>query len=219
MSRWKRRLAARRLRPGDGRPLPPFRWWQVVTRTLFVIDATEPGAHPARVSASYAVDIRQWGDRDDGDVRARLYRDGALEAVSRLPARFPVAGGEIEVALGNFGVKRCHLIAPDGSERQLRPHPRSAEGRRASLERNHPALSRAIGAISTVAVLIGLVLTVPEILSTISQVPPIAESIGSFEVPIDLPTSLTIALGVGAVLGSVERALRLRSSWLDDLAS
>ena len=80
---WRARLAERRVKPGDGRPLPPFRWWQVVTRTLFVIEATDTGARPATAPVSYAVDIRQWGDRDDGDVRARLYRDGALDAVSR----------------------------------------------------------------------------------------------------------------------------------------
>ncbi|MFP5072481.1 hypothetical protein ACLFMI_22795 [Pseudonocardia nantongensis] len=36
-----------------------------------------------------------------------------------------------------------------------------------------------------------------------------------FESPVQLPLWLNIALGVGAAVGSTERALRLRYSWLD----
>lgn len=211
---WRERRQARRVKPGDGRPLPRYRWWQVLTRSLFSIDLVAPDG---RVSA-YAVDIRQLGDGDDGAVRARLYVDGALSRVSRVPARFPVPGGEIEVVVGSFGIKRCHLLA-GGSEAQLVPHPRSAEGRRARLDREHPHASRVVGVLSTVAVLVGLAVTLPEIIEPISQVPPVAENLGTFDSPFDPPLWLAISLGAAAVLGSVERALRLRSSWLDNLAS
>lgn len=212
---WRRQRQMRRVKPGDGRPLPRLRWWQLLSRSLFTLDVPLPGGG---VSV-YAVDVRQLGDGSDGEVRARLYRDGALHLVSRVPARFPVPGGEIEVAAGNFGMKRCHLVAADGSERQLVPHPRSAEGRRARFEATHPRLSRVVGVLSTLAVLVGLCLALPEIIEPISQIPPIADSVGSFESPVDLPLWLTVALGAAAVLGSVERALRLRTSWIDALAS
>ena len=211
---WRERRQDRRVKPGDGRPLPPYRWWQALTRSLFSIDLVAPDG---RVS-TYAVDIRQLGDGDDGAVRARLYVDGTLHLVSRVPARLPVPGGVIEVAVGSFGIKRCHLVA-DGTQTQLVPHPRSAEGRRARLDRDHPSASRVVGVLATVAVLVGLAVTVPEIIEPISQAPPIAENLGTFDSPFDPPLWLAISLGAGAVLGSVERALRLRSSWLDNLAS
>ncbi|WP_230402283.1 hypothetical protein [Sanguibacter suaedae] len=195
--------------------MPRFRWWQIFSRSVFAIDLRGPDGR----ARNHCVDVRPWGDRDDGEVRARLYVDGALELVSRVPARFPVPGGEIEVAVGSFGMKRCHHVGDDRTSTPLTPHPRSAEGRRAHLDRAHPTLSRTVGAVSLALVLVGLCLALPPIIEPISQIPPIAESVGTFESPVDLPLWLEITLGILAVLGSVERALRLRSTWIDDLAS
>lgn len=212
---WQERRAARRVRSGDGRPLPRFRWWQLLGRSLLSIELrAEAGG-----AVAYAVDVRQWGDRDDGEVRARLYRDGAQHAVSRLPARFPVEGGVIEVAMSGFGLKRCHYVTIDGAERQLEPHPRSAEGRRAQLERTHPTLSRVIGAVATVAVLIGVVLALLQLVEPITSIPPLQQLVGVVESPLRLPVGLNIVLGAATLLGSLERALRLRSTWLDSLAN
>ncbi|WJL94690.1 hypothetical protein QSU92_12010 [Microbacterium sp. ET2] len=212
---WRARLAERRAKPGDGRPLPPFRWWHTLGRSLFLLDLTTAEG----VGTTFAVDVRQLGDRDDGEVRARLYRDGRQTAVSKLPARFAVPGGHIEVAARSSGLRRCHFVPDAGEERQLTPHPRSAEGLRARLHHRHPVLSTVIGVIATLVALVGVCITVPQIIETISQVPAIADNIGTFASPIHLPPALNVIVTIAVVLASTERALRLRSSWLDDLAT
>lgn len=213
--RWRDRLAARRLRSGDGRPLPPFRWWQLLTRSVRTLTLPRPGGG----TSTYAVDVRQLGDRDDGSVRARLHLDGALVAVSRLPARFPVPGGRIEVAVGTYGLKRCHYVATDGAVVPLTPHPASAEGRRAHLQATRPRVSRVVDVVSGLLVLVGICVAVPQVVATISQAPPVADTLGTVDLPVRIPVAVNVAAALGAAVGSIERALRLRSTWLDDLAS
>ena len=135
VTKWRRRWAARRVKPGDGRPLKRFRWWQMfLGRALLHL---EPAAGAGR-PAAYSVDVRHMGSAETGEVVAHLYRDGRHHAASRVPAVFPVEGGVIEVATSAFGVKRAHLVTDGGGERPLIPDPRSAEGRRARLERERP---------------------------------------------------------------------------------
>ncbi|ADB33448.1 hypothetical protein Kfla_4415 [Kribbella flavida DSM 17836] len=212
---WRNRRAARRVRPGAGEPLPRFRWWQVLSRSLRTLTLRASDG----TTDTYAVDVRQAGDADDGVVRARLYLNGSLLSYSRLPARFSVPGGHIEVAVGTYGLRRCHYVRADGGESPLIPDPGSAEGRRARLHRRRPALSRLVGIVSTAFVVAGLCVTVPQLIETISHVPPIADSIGTFNWPVQLPPTAVVVIGLAAVVGSTERALRMRSSWLDDLAS
>lgn len=214
MATWRQRLAERRSRPGDGRPLQPYRWWQALSRSLFAITLTDDGGS----ASTFAVDVHQWGDRDDGEVRARLHRDGALVAVSRLPARFAVPGGHIEVAATTYGLRRCHFVAADGSERQLAPHPRSGEGLRALLHQRHPAVSRLIGTLTSVVVVVGVCIAVPQLVETISRTELIADTVGTFTSPIRLSVGENIAVTIAVAVASVERALRLRSNWLDELA-
>ncbi len=162
------------------------------------------------------MDIRHGGD-DNGTVRAKLYLDGRLHAVSKLPARFPVTGGVIEVVTSGFGLRRCHYVSDDGAERQLAPDVASAEGRRARLENAHPVAGRLIGLVSVVVLLIGLVLGVPQIIEEVSQFPPLAERIGStFTSPIQLPAWLNLSILAATLVASTERALRLRYNWLLD---
>lgn len=213
---WRDRRRERRVRKGNGEPLPPLRWWQVATRSLFQIDLTDPGT---TLTASYTVDVNHLGDRDDGAVRARLYRDGRLLALSSLPTRFSVPGGHIEVAVGTFGLRRCHFVPATGEARQLTPLPGSAEGRRARLAAERPGLSRTIGTTSTLVVLAGVGLAVPQLLEGITAIPPVEQAVGAFELAIEIPLVVNIAAGVATVAGSIERALRLRSNWLDDLAN
>ncbi|MBN9738480.1 hypothetical protein [Pseudonocardia sp. Ae707_Ps1] len=210
---WRRDRAVRRVKPGDGRPLKRFRWWQMLTgRALLHLRLAGDDGRPVE----YSVDVRHNGDKEDGVVRAQLYRDGRHHAESKVPAVFPVEGGAIEVATTSFGVKRCHYVTTAGAEYQLTPDPRSAEGRRARFERESPGLSRVLGFVSVIVVVIGLGLNILQILEPISRIPPIAENIGVFVSPIHLPIWLNITLAVAAALGSTERALRLRYHWLLD---
>lgn|GEM_PF-846728 len=211
-SDWKRQRAARRVKPGDGHTLPRYRWWQPLSRALFHLHLTAADGRPE----TWSVDVRLWGDSDDGDVRARLYRDGRHQATSKLPAEFPVPGGTIEVATSSYGLRRCHYVRDDGTEQQLVPDPASAEGRRARLERNHPGASRTIGLVSWVVLAVALVLGVPQIVQQITEIPPVAEHVGTFTSPVQLSAALNVALVVATILASTERALRLRYHWLLD---
>lgn len=205
----------RRVHPGSGEPLRRYRWWQMFSRSLRSIElAAEEGGR-----AIYTVEVRHGGDMTDGEVRARLYVDGALQSYAKMPTRFAVSGGHIEVAITGFGLRRCHYVRTDGTEQQLSPDPRSAEGRRARLHQRHPGTSYVIGLISIALVVVGLCVEVPQIIEALSRIPLIADSIGTFTSPVQLPLHINVLIGLAAVLGSTERALRMRSSWIDELAS
>lgn len=71
--------------------------------------------------------------------------------------------------------------------------------------------------IAVVVLLIGLAVALPAIAERISEIPPVAERLGTFTSPIDLPGEIAIALTVACVVASIERALTLRNHWLIDL--
>ncbi|MFD3992946.1 hypothetical protein [Streptomyces sp. NPDC058583] len=106
--------------------MKPFRWWQLPFRALLHLRL--PGDDGRETV--YAVDVRHWQNQSSGNVKAHLYLDGRLHAVSKLPAVFPVPGGTVEVRMSGFGLKRCHYVADEGRELQLVPDPDSAEGLR-----------------------------------------------------------------------------------------
>ncbi|NOV95516.1 hypothetical protein [Isoptericola halotolerans] len=207
----RRRRAARKVKPGAGHPLPRFRWWQPFSRALLHLHLDGEGGQ----LHTWSVDVKLWGD-SNGEVLAHLYRDGHHHASSKLPAAFPVPGGTVEVAASGYGLRRCHYVADDGTERQLVPDPASAEGRRARLERDHPAADQALGAVSLAVLLVALVLGLPQIAEEITRIPPVAEHVGTFTSPIQLPAWLNVGLFMAALLASTERALRLRYHWLLD---
>lgn len=209
---WKRKRALARIEAGDGSALQRFRWWQLPGRALFHLQ-------PSDSESTYSVDVRHWQNQGSGEVRANLYRNGRHTAASKLPAAFPVAGGTIEVAMSGFGIKRCHYVSVDGKEQQLRPDPSSAEGHRARFDHNHPLVSRLVGVISVAMLLVGIALLLLHVGERLSQIPPVADSVGTFVSPLDLPLWLTIALTIAAALASIERALRLRYHWLLDAAA
>lgn len=193
------------VKAGDGHTLPRYRWWQLFSRSLFHLHLAGEGSAPQ----TWSIDVRHGGDAD-GEVRARLYLDGVNQARSKLPAAFAVPGGTIEVVGSGFGLKRCHYVTYDGTERQLMPDPASAEGRRARLERTNPRLSRAIGTASVTVLAVALVLAVPQGIEQLTQLPPIAERIGTFPSPVHLPAWANTALLLATLVASTERALRLR---------
>lgn len=191
--------------------LPGYRWWQPLSRSLFHLRLADEHGRPQ----VWSVDVRLWGD-SNGEVIAQLYRDGRNLARSKLPAAFAVPGGTIEVVASSFGLKRCHYIADDGTERQLSPDSASAEGRRSRLNTTRPALSRGIGIASVAVLLVALVIGVPQIIEQITRIPPVAESVGTFISPIHLPAWANISLLIATLVASTERALRLRYNWLLD---
>lgn len=212
---WRRNRAAKRVKPGTGRPLKPFRWWQLLTRSLFYIRlAGEDG-----LTTVYAVEVRHMGNKETGVIEAHLYRDNIHQALSKTPAKFPVPGGTIEVETSSFGLKRCHYVTEDGAERQLEPDPKSAEGRRARLDQAHPTLSRVIGVVSVVLLVVGVFLLIPQIIEPISEIPPIADNIGTFTSPIQLSFWPNVIVTLVFIAASTERALRLRYRWWLDGAA
>ncbi|MEU8597704.1 hypothetical protein ACF1HG_09110 [Streptomyces globisporus] len=210
----KQWAVSRRLKPGDGRELQRFRWWQLPVRSLFWLrlpgDGGQEGLH--------AVDVPHWARLDDSRIRAHLFLDSRQVGESKLPALFPVDGGVIEVAMSSYGIKRCHYRPSDGQPFQLTPDSASAEGRRARFGARHPGLSGAITVGSVLLLVIGVGLNLLQLAEPISEIPPVAQRGGAFDSPIHLPIWLNLALGGGAVLASMERALRLRYSSLLDAA-
>lgn len=215
--RQRRSWAARRVKPGNGRPLKPFRWWQPTSRALFYLTLDNTDGR----QAVYAVDVNhaQRFFSDDGKGKAHLYLDGRHHAESTFPAAFPVRDGVIEVATTAFGLRRCHYVTDEGAEHQLVPDRRSGEGRRARLDREHPVLSRWIGVLSLLLLVIPALVLIPQLVEVAFELPPVAQRFGTFTSPVHLPAWLNIALTLGAAAASTERALRLRYNWLLDSAA
>jgi hypothetical protein len=212
LDKWRQGRAVRRVKPGDGRPLTRFRWWQLLGRSLFYLQVKDSDGQ----ALVYAIDVRHAGNATTGEIEAALYLNGRHLAQSRTPAFFPVEGGTIEVKVSAFGLKRCHYVTADGTERQLTPDARSAEGRRAHFDDTYPGLSSLVGTITLVVLVLGLAVLIPQLLATLSQIPPIAENIGTFTSPIQLSGWWNTAVTVITGIASTERALRLRHNWLLD---
>ncbi|MHC3463127.1 hypothetical protein [Streptomyces flavovirens] len=204
--------AARRITPGDGRPLKRFRWWQLPYRSLFYLRLPDgAGGQPV-----YAVDVKRGQDQTSAEAKVDLYLDGRHHARSRLPAAFPVPGGTIQVRLSNFGLRRCHYVTAWGTEHLLVPDRDSAEGRRARLHRAQPALSRRIGTVSLTVLVVALVVLVAQLAEQVTGVPVVAERVGAFVAPVHLPAWCNVALTLVTLAAGTERALRLRYSRLLD---
>lgn len=208
MRGWRRRRALKKVRPGDGSALAPYRPWHLLYRSLFFAEIVDPTGE----SHVYAVDV----DLFDIDSTAHLYRDGCQEASATTPATFPVPGGVIEVATTMFGLKRIHVVPDDGPERQMLPHRRSGEGWRARVAQRFPRTSRAIGIAAVVVLVISLCVAVPQTIERITQIPLVADAVGTFTMPFSVPSAVNTALLVGAVCAGIERALMLRYHWLVD---
>lgn len=215
LKEWRRHRAVQRVKPGDGRPLKRFRWWQMLTRALFHLRLMNDDGRPT----VYAVDVKHQ-NASEGYVTAHLYLDGRHHAESKVPAVFPVQGGTVEVRTSGFGLKRCHYVTAEGAEHQLTPDPASAEGRRARFDRSHPALSRSIGLLSVIVLVIGLVLLILQLAEQVTRAPEgVAQYVGTFTSPVDLSAWGNTVLGIATVAASTERALRLRYSRLLDGAA
>src|SRR5699024_5206161 len=85
--------------------------------------------------------------------------------------------------------------------------------------RRHPGASRVIGLIAVVILLVGLVLMVPQAAELLTSIDAVAERVGSFTSPIQLPSWLNTSLLVAGALAATERALTLRNHRLIDADS
>lgn len=194
---------------GEGKRLRPVRRREVLHRFLYTIEL--PG--PRGELLDHTVEI----DAGRADSRAGLYVDGWERATTDLPGSFPVPGGRIEVSVGLHGVRRMHLV-DDGRERRLDPVPGTLEHLRGRMHRRHPRLSRAIGRLAIAILVVDLVLAVPQALEFLTtRVDRLAELVGTFSSPIELPLWLNAALAVAGALAAVERVLTLRRNRLLDI--
>ncbi len=199
----------KKVKEGDQRPLKPYRWWNLLTRTLFYLRLSQP----SQEDVTYAVDVRYMAE----EPTAYLYRNGYQQSYAKMPATFEVEGGTIEVAASSYGLKRMHYVTPGGDAQTLHPHPKTAEGRRARFAKRSPGASRLIGVIAIVVLLISLPLFFLQAAEYLTNIEPIAEHIGSFTSPIVLPLWQNIAITAAGVIAAFERALTLRSHWLIDM--
>lgn len=220
-TRLRRSRHLRRAKPGDGSALKDLRWWQLFSRTQFFLDPAEEAGRPAR----YTVDVRHLATELEGGKIAEgawhapvaLYRDGIQLQIANPPVAFAVPGGVIEVATSTYGLKRMHHV-PDGTREghTLRPHPRSLEGLRERFGRRYPGASRVIGLLAIMILLVSLVLMVPQAAELVTSIEPVAERIGTFTSPIQLPAWANTSLLIAGALAATERALTLRNHWLID---
>lgn len=205
---WRRRAALKKVQAGDGSALKRYRSWHPLWRTRFFHDHIDVSGTPH----DYAVDV----DLLALEPTAVLYRDGRQQAKAELPAMLPVPGGVIEVATQLMGLKRMHYLPDDGEPRVLRPHPKTAEARRARFGHRHPRASRAIAGTAIGILLLSLALVIPQVVEWVTHLPPVAEREGAFDSPISLPGWLNTTLLVASFAAGLERALTLRNHWLID---
>ena len=146
-----------------------------------------------------------------------LYRDGKQTHRSNLPVTFRVPDGVIDVEMSSFGLRRIHYVRDDGETFVLQPDAHSAEGLRARFGRRFPGLSRVIGAIAIAILLVGLVVAVPQLIELVTGWEVVAQRVGTFTSPINLPGWANTTLFIAGVVAAIERALTLRNHWLIDM--
>lgn len=205
----RRRKPSKKIRAGNGSALKPYRWWECLWRSTFSI-ALKDGDHEDDQLHEYTVDV----DYFDWDIR--LYTDGVQTAVGSYPVRFPVPGGLIHADLSLYGAQRMHYEPGVGDPVLLKPHRNSLEGLRAAFARQHPLASRIVSWTAIAILLIGLAVFIPLLIQRISEIEWVAEHVGTFVSPIDLPGWLNGTLLVAGILAALERALTIRSNWLID---
>ena len=180
-----------------------MRPWQVLNRYLYELDLA---------GTRYTVEV----DIADDDV-AKLYADGRLVSTLDLPASFAVGDGRIDVAASLYGVTRVHFSRRDGVGRRLTPVRGTLEDRRRRLGERHPVLSRVIGWVAIVLLIVNLILAVPFALDIVTEIPVVAERFGTFVSPIQLPVWANTTLLLAGIVAAVERALTLRHTKILDM--
>ena len=197
------------IQPGDGHALKPFRIWQGLARSLFYAPLETGDGN----TTLYAVNVNYFDWEDTAD----LYLNGVHHAQSKLPAQFPVEGGSIEVAATMYGLKRMHYVNDAGKARVLKPDPVSAEGLRARLAQRAPVLSKLIGFLAVVILLVLLPFGLMQLAEIVTQTEFAQQYVDPFTAPIRLPDWANGPALILSILAVTERALTLRNHWLIDL--
>jgi hypothetical protein len=212
----QRRLAEKRIVPGDGHTLKPLRWWQQFSRVILYLPLTVPNDR----QVVYAIDTHHWRQlfSYDGKGTAALYADGKHLAESRLPAAFPVPGGAIEVIPAAFGLNRCNWVTTAGREYQLMPDRGSAEARRTLFRNDHPIMSRWIGILSLALVVVPLAVLILQLTEVALNLPFLTTRLGTFGSLLYLPIWVNIGFGFLIALAGAERLIRFRHRWVLDSA-
>ncbi len=208
-SHWEIGRKKHNITPGDGHALKPFRVWQGLARSLFYAPLETPGGAPK----VYAVNVNYF----DAEDKADLYLNGVHHAQSKLPAVFPVEGGTIEVASTTFGLKRMHFVDQIGQAHVLQPDPVSAEGMRARLAKRAPGVSRLIGVLAAVILLLLLPFGLLQLAEIITHTEFAQQYVDPFTSPISLPEWANTPALMLSILAALERALTLRNHWLIDM--
>lgn len=199
----------KKIQPGDGHPLKPFRMWQLLNRSLFYAPFELDGGR----RHVYAVDV----DYFDWDEQADVYLNGKHYARAKLPASIPVESGVIEVATTLYGLKRMHFIDESGQAHVLKPDGSSAEGLRAKLAETRPGLSRAIGLVAILILLLMLPIGILQLIEMLSETDVARNFMDPFTSPISLPSWTATPLLILSIAAATERALTLRNHWLIDM--
>ncbi|MCG5104957.1 hypothetical protein [Oceanobacillus alkalisoli] len=206
---WRHQRKLGKVKPGDGHTLKAYRFYHLLSRSLFHIKLNEEDGD----LHTYMVNVNYFSEESIAD----LYYDGKHIATSKLPAAFPVPGGFIEVETTTYGLKRMHFISEEGNEQQLSPHPGSTEGLRMRFDQRFPKISKTIGILAVAILLTSILLGLPQLIALLTEIPIVQEHIGTFESPIILPGWFNTFLVVAGALAAFERALTLRNHWLIDM--
>lgn len=181
----------------DRQALRPFKFSDVFWRGLYGIDYG---------GARYVVEV----DFFDIKEKVRLYRDGHLVEEKGSPASFEIEGATIKAAMALYGMKVAKLIPRGQKPQALVPLPGTAEDRRLSFGRAHPAVSMLLAAAAWIVLAIALVTQMPNLLNGIGY-------LAGWSVPtFGLPEWLNVLLGIAGILAGLDRGLCMKHNPLLD---
>lgn len=198
------------IEPGDGSHLNPYRFWQIIHRSIFHIDIQNDTGTLDR----YSVDVDLYGSTLLTGT-ARLFKNNREIMKSTIPVNFPVAHGHIDVDSTEFGLKRIHYVEGN-RERQLFPDRRTPEGFRARIAHRHPRLSKALDIASITILLIGIAVLLPSLFEILINWGLFA-GIDFYHSPFSLPDWVESTLFVLTILAAIERGLSIKNHWLIDM--
>lgn len=172
-----------------------------------LLGGIEARNHALHDDSQYVVEV----DFFDIKEKVRLYRDGRLVAEKSSPASFDIGGATIKAAMALYGMKAAKLVSRGQRSRLLVPLPGTAEDRRLSFGRTHPAASMLLAGVAWIILATALVTQVPNLLNGIGH-------LTGWSVPtFGLPGWLDVFLGVAGILAGLDRGLRMKyNPLLDD---